>query len=194
MSAEQFSKLSLEGEMVTTRAGAARAARSESGSSSDASQDQPLPTVESPASTSPVPPLVISTNNLQYNVSSFDSDLRQRVKMGLEDNEIKMKYCTLATNRDESGTKQFYIDGDITVSIGGELQSPKCTCGANEKGLACKVSALLTMAVAFADRIAAYLLVGRSNTFNSYGSSQREACPVLTRWVDHTEYNASRSS
>jgi len=139
MSAEQFSKLSLREEMVTTRAGAAKAARSGSGSSSDKSHDKPLPSIESPAQSSSVPALVISTNNLQYNVSNFDSDLRQRVKKGLEENEIKMKYCALSTDQEIDGKKQFYIDDDITVSIGGELRRPTCTCGANDKGLACKV-------------------------------------------------------
>jgi hypothetical protein len=127
--------------MVTTRAGAAKAARSASGSSSNTSQDQPLPSIESssPAAPTPTPSLVISTNNLHYNVSSFDSDLRRRVKRGLEDNDIKMKYCALSRNEDVNGTNHFYIDDDITVVVGGNLREPKCTCGANEKGLACKV-------------------------------------------------------
>lgn len=124
--------------MVTTRAGAARAARTGSGSSSNPSQDQPLQSVEVPASTSPTPSLVISTNNLHYNVSTFDSDLRRRVKKGLEDNEIKMKYCTSPTQATD-GIKHFHIDDDISVAIGGQLDRPKCTCGANEGGLACKV-------------------------------------------------------
>jgi hypothetical protein len=141
MSAEQFSKLSLGEDMVTTRARAAKAARSGSESSSDPSQDQPLPSVESspPTAPTPTPSLVISTNNLQYNVSAFDSDLRRRVKRGLEDNEIKMKYCALSPDQDVNGIKHFFIDDDITVAIGGKLRKPKCTCGANEKGLACKV-------------------------------------------------------
>jgi hypothetical protein len=166
MSAEQFSKLSLREEMVTTRAKAAKAARLGSGSSSDGTQDQPLPSVESPAQ-SLTPALVISTNNLQYNVSNFDSDLRERVRKGLEENEIKMKYCTLSTDQDVNGTKQFYIDDDITVSIGGELQRPTCTCGANETGLACKVRAHLAMIVTFANCLQAYLLASRSDPFDS---------------------------
>jgi hypothetical protein len=166
MSAEQFSKLSLGEIMVTTRAGAARAVRSGSGSSSNSSQDQPVPSVESLSPSPPLPALVISTNNLQYNVSSFGSDLRQRVKKGLEENEIKMKYCALSSDQDTNGKKYFYIDDDITVSIGGELRRPTCTCGANEKGLACKVRACLTMLKASTDCVIAYLLVGRSNTLD----------------------------
>ncbi|KAF2831945.1 hypothetical protein CC86DRAFT_340013 [Ophiobolus disseminans] len=138
MSAEQFSKLSLGEEMVTTRAGAVKAARTGSGSSSHASQDRPLPSIELPSSPSPTPSLVISTNNLQYNVSTFDKDLRRRVRKGLADNEIKMKYCSLSTDQDTNETKHFYIDDDITIAIGGKLSKPKCSCGANEKGLACK--------------------------------------------------------
>jgi hypothetical protein len=141
MSVEQFSKLSLGEDMVTTRAGAAKAARSTSGSSSNPSQDEAIPSIESspPATPSPTPSLVISTNDLQYNVSAFDSDLRRRVKRGLEENDIKMKYCALSSDQDVNGMKHFYIDDDVTVAIGGKLRSPKCTCGANEKGLACKV-------------------------------------------------------
>jgi hypothetical protein len=153
--------------MVTTRAGAARAVRSGSASSSSSSQDQPVPSVESPSLSPPVPALVISTNNLPYNVSSFGSDLRQRVKKGLEENEIKMRYCALSSDQDTNGEKHFYIDDDITVSIGGELRSPACTCGANEKGLACKVRARLTMLKDSTDCVVAYLLVGRSDTFDS---------------------------
>ncbi|KAH7077172.1 hypothetical protein FB567DRAFT_143794 [Paraphoma chrysanthemicola] len=138
MSVEQFSKLSLGEEMVTTRSGAAKAARANSGSSSDLSQERPIQSVESTSPVSATPSLVISTNNLHYNVSTFDSDLRGRVKRGLEDNEIKMKYCTLSTDKNVNGVKHFYIDDDITVAIGGKLRQPKCTCGANEKGLACK--------------------------------------------------------
>jgi hypothetical protein len=139
MSVEQFSKLSLREEMVTTRAGAVKAARTGSGSTSNSSQDRPLPSVESPSPDSPTPSLVISTNNLKYNVSTFDSELRRRVKHGLEENEIKMKYCAVPNNQDGKGVKHFYIEDDITVTIGGKLLRPRCTCGANEKGLACKV-------------------------------------------------------
>jgi hypothetical protein len=142
MSAEQFEQLSLGEDMVTTRAGAARAAQTGSRSSSDTSEDRLLESIEP---NSPTPSLVISTNNLQYNVSTFDSDLRWRVKKGLEDNEIKMKYCALSTDQDVNGTKHFYIDDDITVAIGGKLRTPKCTCGANEKGLACKVWTVLVL-------------------------------------------------
>jgi hypothetical protein len=142
MSAEQFSQLSLLEDMVTTRAGAAKAATSGSESGQDSTQDQPLPSVEQSSSStphSPTPSLILSTNNLRYNVSSFDSDVRRRVKLGVEDNEMKMKYCALSSNQDANGTKHFYIDDDITVAIGGRLRRPKCNCGANDKGTACKV-------------------------------------------------------
>ncbi|KAF1920144.1 hypothetical protein BDU57DRAFT_437481 [Ampelomyces quisqualis] len=138
MSAEQFSKLSLGEEMVTTRAAAARAARTQPRSSSSPGKDHPLQSIELPASSSPTPSLVISTNNLHYNVSTFDSDLRRRVKKGLEDNEMKMKYCTLSPTQPTDGIKHFHIDDDISVAIGGQMVRPKCNCGANEEGLACK--------------------------------------------------------
>jgi hypothetical protein len=142
MSAEQFSKLSLGGDMVTTRAGAARAARANSRSSKSehSNQDQPLPSIEPTAS--PTPSLVISTKNLQYNVSAFDNDLRRRAKKGLEGKDIRMKYCAVSEDEDSpdgSPKKYFYLDDDITVAIGGTLQSPRCSCGANETGIACKV-------------------------------------------------------
>lgn len=139
MSVEQFSKLSLGENMVTTRAGAVRAARTASGSSYNSSQDQPLPSIEPPSHTSPTPNLVISTNNLKYNVSTFDSDLRRRIKQGLEGNEIQMRYCAFATDDDLDGAKHFYVNDDINIAIGGRLRTPRCTCGANEEGLACKV-------------------------------------------------------
>lgn len=124
--------------MVTTRAGAVKAARTGSGSSSNSSQDRPLQSVESPTSSTPT--LVISTNNLTYNVSKFDDDLRQRVRQGLEATEIKMKYCALATDEDVTGAKYFYVNDDISIAIGGDLRTPRCTCGANENGIACKVA------------------------------------------------------
>lgn len=140
MSAEQFSKLSLGDAMVTTRAGAAKAARASSSSTQDPEHDHPLQSIESPSPVSPTPSLVISTNNLHYDVSAFDSDLRRRAKRGLEENEIRVKYCAMSDGEDNSDTtKYFYIDDDITVAMGGDLRRPKCTCGANEKGIACKV-------------------------------------------------------
>jgi hypothetical protein len=140
MSAEQFSKLSLGEDMVTTRAGAARAARASTQSSGHSDQDQPLPSVES--TVSPTPSLVISTKNLHYNVSAFDSDLRRRAKKGLEGSEIRLKYCAVSEDEYSPGgspKKFFHLEDDITVAMGGKLRRPECTCGANEKGLACKV-------------------------------------------------------
>jgi hypothetical protein len=138
MSVEQFSKLSLEEEMVTTRAGAAKLTKERPRAQQDSSQDQPLPSIESPPPGPSPPSLVISTNNLHYDVSAFNSDLRRRVKMGVEGNEIKMKYCAVSTDSNIDGAR-FYIDDDITVAIGANSRMPKCNCGANEKGLACKV-------------------------------------------------------
>ncbi|KAF2854892.1 hypothetical protein T440DRAFT_465025 [Plenodomus tracheiphilus IPT5] len=144
MPAEQFSRLSLGEVMVTTRAGAARAAKASPQSLSnlpDLAHDHPLPSIESPSPVSPTPSLVISTSNLQYNVSAFDTDLRRRARHGLEDNDIRIKYCTVSeddSSPDGTQTKYFYIDDDITVAMGGKLDRPKCTCGANEQGLACK--------------------------------------------------------
>ncbi|KAL6706909.1 hypothetical protein ACN47E_005052 [Coniothyrium glycines] len=139
MSAEQFSKLSLREEMVTTRAGAAKIARSSSQARQNSDQDLPLPSIEPLSPVSPTPSLVISTTNLRYNVSSFGTDLRRRAKRGLEDNEIRMKYCAVSDDENSpDGTKYFYIDDDITVAMGGNLRRPKCTCGANEKDVACK--------------------------------------------------------
>lgn len=142
MSAEQFSRLSLGEAMVTTRAGAAKAARASPESLPDLEFDQPIPSVESSPPVSPTPSLVISTSNFQYSVSAFDTDQRRRAKRGLEDNDIRIKYCAVSDDEDSpdgSQTKYFYIDDDITVAMGGKLSRPKCTCGANEQGFACKV-------------------------------------------------------
>ncbi|RMZ74009.1 Zinc finger SWIM-type [Pyrenophora seminiperda CCB06] len=131
-------QLSLGEEMVTTRAGAARAARANP-QSSDSELDHPLPSIE--PTTSPTPSLVISTKNLRYDVSALDSNLRRTAKKGLENKEIRVKYCAVADDEDnlgESRKKYFYLDDDITVAIGGDLGRPQCTCGANEAGFACR--------------------------------------------------------
>lgn len=144
MSSEQFSRLSLGETMVTTRAGAKKAAKASPQSLHtlpDLVPDHPLPSIESSSPVSPTPSLVISTTNLQYNVSAFDTDLRRRAKRGLEDNDIRIKYCAVSDDEsspDGTPTKYFYIDDDITVAMGGKLGSPRCTCGSNEQGLACK--------------------------------------------------------
>lgn len=140
MSAEQFSQLSLEEAMVTTRAGAAKASR-EKTSYQHLDQDSPLPSVEPVSPVSPTPSLVISTNNLTYNVSSFDINQRRRVKRGLQDNGIRMKYCTTNVDEDDPSiqTQYFYINDDVEVAMSGRLRRPRCSCGANENGIACKV-------------------------------------------------------
>lgn len=126
--------------MVTTRAGAVKAARTNTQSQQDSDQDQPLPSIEPSSSVSPTPSLVISTTNLRYNVSAFGTELRRRAKRGLEDNDIRVKYCEVVDDeRSPDRRKFFYIDDDITVAMGGHLQRPECNCGANEKGVACKV-------------------------------------------------------
>lgn len=127
--------------MVTTRAGAARAARASlhSSGSEHSNQDQPIPSVE--PTVSPTPSLVISTKNLQYNVSAFDKDLRRRARKGLEGKQIRLKYCAISEDEESpagSPKKYFYLDDDITVAIGGTLARPRCSCGANETGVACK--------------------------------------------------------
>ncbi|KAF3039977.1 hypothetical protein E8E11_004547 [Didymella keratinophila] len=139
MSAEQFSQLSLEEAMVTTRAGAAKASRKGT-SSQQLDQDSPLPSVEPVSPVSPTPSLVISTNNLSYNVSSFDANHRRRVKRGLQDSGIRMKYCTTYVDDEdpEIQTQHFFINDDVQVAMGGRLRRPRCSCGANENGIACK--------------------------------------------------------
>lgn len=140
MSAEQFSQLSLREAMVSTQAGAAKASR-KGPLPQLLDQDSPLPSVEPVSPVSPTPSLVISTNNLSYNVSVFDANQRRRAKRGLQDSAIRMKYCT--TNVDDEDpsiqTQYFYINDDVEVAMGGDLPRPRCSCGANENGVACKV-------------------------------------------------------
>ncbi|PVH95733.1 hypothetical protein DM02DRAFT_141200 [Periconia macrospinosa] len=128
MSAEALSKLSLGEKMVTTRAGAARA------------RTAPLQQLDrSPSSSpevSPTPSLIESADGHVYDVSAFDDDLRRRAKRGLMgDNDITMKFC----KEIEDGPKQyvFHLEDDITVAM-HESGAPKCSCGANEPGKACK--------------------------------------------------------
>lgn len=130
--------------MVTTRTGAAKASRAEN-LAQQLDQDSPLPSVEPVSPISPTPSLVISTNNLSYNISTFDANHRRRIKRGLQDSGLRMKYCT--TNIDDEDpsrqTQYFYINDDVEVAIGGHLRRPRCSCGANENGVACKVCSLV---------------------------------------------------
>ncbi|KAH6612588.1 hypothetical protein C7974DRAFT_81073 [Boeremia exigua] len=140
MSVEQFSQLSLEEAMVTTRAGAAKASIKRA-LPQQLDQDTPLPSVEPVSPVSPTPSLVISTNNLSYNISSFDANQRRRAKRGLQDNlAIRLKYCTSDVDDEDPSirTQYFYINDDIEVVMGGRLRRPRCSCGANEDGIACK--------------------------------------------------------
>lgn len=131
MSAEALSKLSLGDTMVTTRAGAARARTA-----------PPLQELNrSPSSTpesSPTPSLIESSDGHVYDVSTFDDDLRRRAKRGLMgDNDISMKLCKEI--EDEPKRYVFHLEDDITVAMHSG-RAPKCSCGANESGKACKVS------------------------------------------------------
>ncbi|KAF2185047.1 hypothetical protein K469DRAFT_169452 [Zopfia rhizophila CBS 207.26] len=123
MSAEDFSKLSL-GEMVTTRAGAARA------------RTEPLQPNSSSSSSASSPRLIESTSGIKYNIAVLDDEARRRAELALGDNEIKMKYCT--QSGEELKVYFFHIDDDITVRMGAQFNVPKCNCGANEGGVACK--------------------------------------------------------
>lgn len=123
--------------MVTTRAGAARARTAPL----QHTQASPTP---SPA-TSPTPSLIQTNDGQNYDVSSFGEDLRRRAKRGLlDDNEISVKLCKEIG--DTTKRYIFYLDDDITVAV-DKKTPPKCSCGANEGGKACKVSFLVYVAV-----------------------------------------------
>ncbi|PSN60365.1 hypothetical protein BS50DRAFT_640119 [Corynespora cassiicola Philippines] len=137
MSAEALSKLSLVDTMVTTRAGAARARTAPAQTPQHASTPSPSHSPTSTAASSPTPSLIESAQGLTYNLSPFDDDVRRRAKRGLmDDNDIEMKYCK--TSPTDPSEYLFYVDDDITVAIGGERSKPKCSCGLNEGGKACK--------------------------------------------------------
>ncbi|KAF1953965.1 hypothetical protein CC80DRAFT_418927 [Byssothecium circinans] len=128
MSAEALSKLSLGDTMVTTRAGAARART--------APPQHPQRSPSSSPATSPTPSFIESDDGHVYDVSTFDDDLRRRAKIGLmDDNEISMKFCKEIG--DEPKRYVFHLEDDITVDLHGG-RAPKCSCGANEAGKACK--------------------------------------------------------
>jgi hypothetical protein len=57
------------------------------------------------------------------------------------DNDIRIKYC----REIEGGPRPylFYLEDDITVALGRD-RPPRCSCGANEGGRACKVSSRTT--------------------------------------------------
>ncbi|KAH7132022.1 hypothetical protein B0J11DRAFT_214029 [Dendryphion nanum] len=129
MSAEELSRLSLGDSMVTTRAGAARARTA-----------PPIQTSQSASSSqtnSPTPSLIEASSGLKYNVTAFDTEVRRRAKRGLmDDNAIEIKYCKVADHDDKQ--YMFFIEDEITVAMGGKYSVPRCTCGANEDGIACK--------------------------------------------------------
>jgi hypothetical protein len=133
MSAEALSRLSLGATMVMTRAQAGAASRAQT-TVPHTPQQSPQ---QSPSS--PTPSLIESAFGLKYNISTFDNDARRRVKMGMmKDNDINMKYCR--TSPDERMKYTFYIEDDIAIAMGGSYTVPRCSCGANEGGMACKVS------------------------------------------------------
>ena len=144
MSAEELSKLSLADTMVTTRAGAARAPTAPVQGKKRGSQSpspSPLPTTES-SLPSPTPSIIEAVSGVKYNVSIFGTDIRRRVKRGVMENNIKMKYCRVLD--EESNHYLFYLDDEIQIAMGGGYDAPRCTCGANDGGVACKVSIKIT--------------------------------------------------
>ena len=127
MSAEDFSKLSIGEQMVTTRAGAA------------GGQTEPLNSVSSSSSNASPPPSLVesSYSGIKYDLAVLDHEARKRAELALDDNGIGMKYCT---RTGESPNRYiFHIQDDITVAIGGRSVTPRCNCGANDTGIACKV-------------------------------------------------------
>ncbi|KAF2265614.1 hypothetical protein CC78DRAFT_182131 [Lojkania enalia] len=132
MSAEELSRLSLGDIMVTTRrrAAAEAAARAE---------NSPLQASDPPSETSsPTPTIIESASGLKYDLSSFDEQVRKRAARGLAkgDNAIRMKYCRELGG--DPNQYMFYIYDDISITMGGGHPVPKCSCGANEGGIACK--------------------------------------------------------
>jgi hypothetical protein len=138
MSAEELSKLSLVDTMVTTRAAAARA-RTAPAQQAQLHSASPSPPDSSAPSASPTHSVIESASGIRYNVASLEAETRRRLEQGLQDSDIKMKYCRLLDD-DESNQYLFYLDDEIQVAMGGEYEVPKCTCGANEGGIACKVN------------------------------------------------------
>jgi hypothetical protein len=137
MSAEELSKLSLADTMVTTRSGAAKARAASIQRIQTDSPSLPQSPHSSALSASPTPSIIESASGVKYNVSALEKEVRRRAKQGLMDNDIKMKYCRLMDN--ESNQYLFFLDDEIQIAMGGRYTVPKCTCGANEGGIACKV-------------------------------------------------------
>ncbi|OCK95415.1 uncharacterized protein K441DRAFT_81526 [Cenococcum geophilum 1.58] len=123
---EDLEKLTLgDRGMVLTRAGAARARGSPSNRRQGSGNGSGRIIIES------------KNSGIEYDVGGLDEVARERAEVGLgDDNQIDMNYCT-----EREGYYAFHISDHITVRIGtGEPQYriPQCTCGANEKGIACK--------------------------------------------------------
>ncbi|KAF2196279.1 hypothetical protein GQ43DRAFT_383685 [Delitschia confertaspora ATCC 74209] len=131
MSVEQFSKLSLGEQMVTTRARAARAQTAPLKSSSSYSSS------DSSSNPSPSPKVIESlSSGVRYNVAVLDVEAQKRAELALGDNAIGVKYCT--RTEEQPNRYIFHIQDDITVAIGGRTITPRCNCGANDEGIACK--------------------------------------------------------
>lgn len=143
MSAEALSKLSLADTMVTARAGASRMRTAPASEQRAGSPSTPPSPPESPLTTgpqssvpSPTPSVIESAAGVKYNVANFETEVRRRVKRGILHSDIKMKYCRLLD--EQSNQYLFYLDDEIQLAIGGRYNAPRCSCGANEGGVACK--------------------------------------------------------
>lgn len=144
MSAEALSKLSLADTMVTTRAGAARMRTARGTERKTGSPSTPPSPPESPLGSglqssipSPTSSVIESAAGVKYNVANFETEVRRRVKRGILHSDIKMKYCRLLN--EQSNQYLFYLDDEIQLAIGGRYSAPRCSCGANEGGVACNV-------------------------------------------------------
>ncbi|KAF2280947.1 uncharacterized protein EI97DRAFT_367104 [Westerdykella ornata] len=136
MSADELSRLSLEDNMVTTRAAAARARTAPAvQESASGSPPSPSPTQHS-QSASPTSAVLESTSGIKYDVGNLGADARRHAKEGFGANGIKMKYCRALD--EDANQYLFFLDDEIRVAMGGRHGAPRCTCGANDKGIACK--------------------------------------------------------
>ncbi|ORY11242.1 hypothetical protein BCR34DRAFT_329797 [Clohesyomyces aquaticus] len=130
MSAEAFSKLTIGKTMVTTRA-AARARTApppqRSTSSSISSSSSSAEDVECQ-----------SASGITYDIAGLSHEVRKRARHGLlsQNDDIKVKYCK--TIPEDPKSYMFYIADDISLRMGERYDAPKCSCGANVGGNACK--------------------------------------------------------
>ncbi|KAF2810164.1 uncharacterized protein BDZ99DRAFT_462762 [Mytilinidion resinicola] len=83
-------------------------------------------------------------SGIRYDVSALEEEVRQRVEAALgDDHHIRINYCVEreGDENEPDGYYAFRISDQISIRVGTDhpgYQVPKCSCGGNVGGIACK--------------------------------------------------------